>query len=145
MMRVPRERAWLLALLTLLAASSDNNGYVKTCNSVNFFIVRKGEVWTATPQNQMQGITRQKTIDLCKQIGIPIVEKDFTLTSVYSADEAFATGTFPSQLSVIEVDGRIIGDGKPGPIVAKICAAYKDVVRADIERGRDAVRAQLRE
>lgn len=91
----------------------------------------------------MQGITRQKTIDTCKILGIPVEEKDFTLTSVYSADEVFVTGTFPSQLPVVEVDGRMIGDGKAGPIVAQINGGYKELVKADVERGRAQIRKEL--
>ncbi|KAF3050836.1 hypothetical protein E8E11_007660 [Didymella keratinophila] len=80
----------------------DLRGFVKTCNSVNFFIVRGEEVWAPTKDNQMQGITRQKTIDVCRANGIPVREMDFTLTEVYGADEAFCTGTFPSQIHVTE-------------------------------------------
>ncbi|KAL2799554.1 aminotransferase [Aspergillus keveii] len=90
----------------------DLNGFVKTCNSTNFFIVRNGEVWAPTTNNQMQGITRQKSIDACRANGNPVRELDFTLTEVYGADEAFCTGTFPSQIHVREVDGRQIADGK---------------------------------
>jgi len=122
----------------------DQNGYVKTCNSVNFFIVRPGGVvWTATPQNQMNGITRQKTIEVCKRLQIPIEERDYNLTSVYGADEAFATGTFPALLSVVNVDGRVIGTGEPGPMLQRLNAAYKELVEADRARGRDAIRAEL--
>jgi branched-chain amino acid aminotransferase len=76
----------------------DLRGFVKTCNSVNFFIVRGDEVWAPTKDNQMQGITRQKTIDVCRANGIVVKELDFSLTEVYGADEAFCTGTFPSQM-----------------------------------------------
>ncbi|GAA5986493.1 hypothetical protein JCM5350_003411 [Sporobolomyces pararoseus] len=121
----------------------DSRGNVKTCNSTNFFIVRDGKVLAPTPQNQMRGITRQKTIDLCRENGIPVEECDFALTSVYGADEAFCTGTFPSQLPVVEVDGRTIGDGKPGPMVARLQKLYADLVRADISRGREAVMREM--
>ncbi|GAA5832210.1 hypothetical protein JCM3766R1_002336 [Sporobolomyces carnicolor] len=117
----------------------DHNGFVKTCNSTNFFIVRDGKVLAPTPQNQMRGITRQKTIDLCRANGIPVEECDFTLTTVYGADEAFCTGTFPSQIPVVEVDGRTIGDGKPGPMVAELQRLYAELVKSDIARGREAV------
>lgn len=65
----------------------DKDGFVKTCNSTNFFIVRNGVVWAPTRKYQMQGITRAKTIELCRMHGIPIEECDFTLTEVYGADE----------------------------------------------------------
>ncbi|KAJ5710013.1 hypothetical protein N7493_009605 [Penicillium malachiteum] len=121
----------------------DLNGFVKTCNSVNFFIVRNGEVWAPTKNNQMQGITRQKSIDVCRANGIPVRELDFTLTEVYGADESFCTGTFPSQIHVIEVDGRQIGDGKRGPVTEKIQQLYTEAVRHDTERSREEIRAEL--
>ncbi|GAA6003270.1 hypothetical protein JCM10207_001835 [Rhodosporidiobolus poonsookiae] len=121
----------------------DKDGFVKTCNSTNFFIVRNGVVWAPTRRYQMQGITRQKTIDLCKQHGIPVEECDFTLTEVYGADEAFVTGTFPSQLPVVWVDGRTIGTGKPGPMVARLQQLYREMVKADVGRGRAAVMAEV--
>lgn len=116
---------------------------VKTCNSVNFFIVRGEEVWAPTKDNQMQGITRQKTIDVCRAHGITVRELDFSLTEVYGADEAFCTGTFPSQLHVVEVDGRCIGDGKRGLLTEKIQQLYTDMVGKDVKRSRDQVIADL--
>ncbi|KAL2848520.1 aminotransferase [Aspergillus pseudoustus] len=121
----------------------DLNGFVKTCNSTNFFIVRNGEVWAPTKNNQMQGITRQKSIDACRANGIPVRELDFTLTEVYGADEAFCTGTFPSQIHVREVDGRQIGDGKRGPITERIQGLYLEMVRMDTARSREEIRNEL--
>lgn len=121
----------------------DQRGFVKTCNSVNFFIVRGDEVWAPTKDNQMQGITRQKTIDACRSYGIPVRELDFSLTEVYGADEAFCTGTFPSQIHVVEVDGRAIGDGQCGAITAKIREIYADFVRKDVERSREEILAEV--
>lgn len=103
----------------------DPHGFVATCNSTNFFIVRKGEVWTSTGKYCMNGITRQKVIDLCKANDIPVHEKEFSLFDVYGADEAFVTGTFGGQTPVVKIDGREIGDGKPGPMVMKIRELYK--------------------
>ncbi|GGF80868.1 aminotransferase class IV [Alteromonas lipolytica] len=108
----------------------DPHGFVSTCNSTNFFIVRKGEVWTSTGDYAMKGITRQKTIDVCKANGIPVFEKNFSLVDVYSADEAFVTGTFGAQTPVVDVDGRTIGDGVPGPMVKKIRALYSAMAEA---------------
>ncbi|KAF0640549.1 hypothetical protein FPSE5266_10075 [Fusarium pseudograminearum] len=121
----------------------DLRGFVKTCNSVNFFIVRGDEVWAPTKDNQMQGITRQKTIDVCRANGITVKELDFTLTEVYGADEAFCTGTFPSQIHVTEVDGRIIGDGKRGAVTERIQQLYADLVKEDVQRPREAIRAEV--
>jgi len=93
----------------------DPHGFVATCNSTHFFIVRKGEVWTSTGDYCLGGITRGKVIELCKANDIPIFQKNFSLTDVYGAEEAFATGTFAGLVPVREVDGRIIGDGARGP------------------------------
>lgn len=106
----------------------DPLGFVSTCNSVNFFIVRKGEVWTSTGDFCLQGITRAKVIDICQEYGIPIFQKNFSLHDVYSADEAFVTGTFGAQVPVVEVDGRRIGSGAPGPTTARIRQLYKDML-----------------
>lgn len=108
----------------------DPHGFVATCNSTNFFIVRNGEVWTSTPRYCMNGITRQKVIDLCVQDGIPVYEKDFSLFEVYGADEAFVTGTFGGQTPVVKIDGREVGDGKPGPVVKRIRELYKALATA---------------
>ncbi|KAI8294970.1 hypothetical protein K4K59_004877 [Colletotrichum sp. SAR11_240] len=121
----------------------DMRGFVKTCNSVNFFIVRGDEVWAPTKDNQMQGITRQKTIDVCRAAGITVRELDFALTEVYGADEAFCTGTFPSQIHVTEVDGRKIGDGSKGPVTAAIQKLYAAEVTRDVSRPREAILADL--
>ncbi|WP_133011310.1 aminotransferase class IV [Marinomonas flavescens] len=106
----------------------DPQGFVATCNSTNFFFVRKGEVWTSTSKYCMNGITRQKVIDVCKQNDIPVHETDFSLFDVYAADEAFVTGTFGGQTPVVKIDGRLVGDGKPGPMVQRIRQLYKDLV-----------------
>ncbi|RGP76815.1 branched-chain amino acid aminotransferase [Fusarium longipes] len=121
----------------------DLRGFVKTCNSVNFFIVRGDEVWAPTKDNQMQGITRQKTIDVCRANGITVRELDFTLTETYGADEAFCTGTFPSQIHVTEIDGRVIGDGKRGPVTERIQQLYSELVKNDVGRSRDEIRAEV--
>ncbi|KAF3000932.1 hypothetical protein E8E13_008758 [Curvularia kusanoi] len=121
----------------------DLRGFVKTCNSVNFFIVRGDEVWAPTKDNQMQGITRQKTIDVCRANGIVVRELDFSLTEVYGADEAFCTGTFPSQIHVTEVDGRQIGDGKRGALTEKIQQLYAELVKRDVGRTREEISAEV--
>ncbi|KAH7180331.1 aminotransferase [Fusarium sp. MPI-SDFR-AT-0072] len=121
----------------------DLRGFVKTCNSVNFFIVRGDEVWAPTKDNQMQGITRQKTIDVCRANGITVRELDFTLTETYGADEAFCTGTFPSQIHVTEIDGRVIGDGKRGLMTERIQQLYSELVRKDVERSREEIKAEV--
>jgi branched-chain amino acid aminotransferase len=108
----------------------DVNGAVATCNATNFFIVVKGAVWTSTGQHCLNGITRQMVIELCRANHISLFERDFSLTNVYSADEAFVTGTFGSLTPVVEVDGRTIGSGEPGEMTAKLTGLYKQTVEA---------------
>ena len=91
----------------------------------------------------MQGITRQKTIDVCRANGITLRELDFSLTEVYGADEAFCTGTFPSQIHVVEVDGRQIGDGQRGGITEKIQQLYQELVKSDASRTREEIAAEV--
>ena len=106
----------------------DPFGFVNTTNACNFFIVRKGEVWTSTGDYCMNGITRQKVIDLCRNNDIPIHLRNFSLVDTYGADEAFLTGTFGAQTPVFEIDNRQIGSGEAGPIFHKIRQLYKDSI-----------------
>lgn len=107
----------------------DPHGFVATCNSTHFFIVRKGEVWTSTGDYCLPGITRAKVIELCKVNDIPISEKNFSLSEVYGAEESFVTGTFAGLAPVKEVDGRILSDGR-GPMVARLQGLYLDMLEA---------------
>lgn len=106
----------------------DVHGFVNTTNACNFFIVKKGAVWTSTGDYCMNGITRQKVIDLCRANDIPVFERNFSLVDTYSADEAFLTGTFGAQTPVSSIDGRTIGTGELGPMTARLRALYKDLV-----------------
>ncbi len=106
----------------------DQHGFVNTTNACNFFVVKKGAVWTSTGDYCMNGITRQKVIDLCHANGIPCYERNFSLVDTYSADEAFLTGTFGAQTPVSEIDGRTIGTGEIGPVTSRIRGLYKDLV-----------------
>ncbi|MCX8508376.1 MAG: D-amino acid aminotransferase [Rhodobacteraceae bacterium] len=108
----------------------DVHGFVNTTNACNFFIVRKGAVWTSTGDYCMNGITRQKVIDLCRANAIPVFERNFSLYDTYSADEAFLTGTFGAQTPVGEIDGRVIGSGQMGPMTERLRALYKALVAA---------------
>ena len=105
----------------------DPHGFVNTTNACNFFIVRRGEVWTSTGDYCMNGVTRQKVIDLCRADGIPVFEKNFSLYEAYGADEAFLTGTFGAQTPVAEIDGRQIGSGER-PVMSRIQALYKQAI-----------------
>lgn len=108
----------------------DPFGFVNTTNACNFFIVKKGAVWTSTGDYCMNGITRQKVIDLCRANDIPIFERTYSLVDTYSADEAFLTGTFGAQTPVFDIDGRVIGGGRPGPVFLRLRQLYKDMIRA---------------
>jgi branched-chain amino acid aminotransferase len=110
----------------------DLHGFVNTTNACNFFIVRKGEVWTSTGDYCMNGITRQKVIDLCRANAIPVFERNFSLVDTYGADEAFLTGTFGAQTPVSEIDGRQIGTGQMGPVTERLRGLYKDLIESHV-------------
>ena len=111
----------------------DLHGFVNTTNACNFFIVRKGAVWTSTGDYCMNGITRQKVIDLCRANDIPVVARNFSLVDTYGADEAFLTGTFGAQTPVSSIDGRTIGAGELGPMTTRIRALYKDLITVEVD------------
>jgi branched-chain amino acid aminotransferase len=110
----------------------DPHGFVATCNSTHFFIVRKGEVWTSTGQYCLGGITRGNVLAICREAGIPAFEKSFSLTDVYGAEEAFVTGTFAGVVPVRTIDGRTIGDGRRGSVVEKLQGLYRALVARDV-------------
>lgn len=109
----------------------DMHGFVNTTNACNFFIVRGGEVWTSTGDYCMNGITRRKVIELCRENGIPVFERNFSLVDTYGADEAFLTGTFGAQTPVGEIDGRVIGTGEMGPVTKRIRNLYKALIERE--------------
>lgn len=110
----------------------DPHGFVATCNSTHFFIVRKGEVWTSTGDYCLGGITRANVLDICRKNNIICHEKNFSLSQVYSADEAFCTGTFAGVVPVRKIDGRNIGDALPGPMVNRLQQLYRELVASDV-------------
>ncbi len=108
----------------------DPHGFVNTTNACNFFIVRKGEVWTSTGDYCMNGVTRQKVIDLCRLNDIPVFERNFSLVQAYGADEAFLTGTFGAQTPVASIDGKMIGTARGmGPVTRRINALYQELIK----------------
>lgn len=109
----------------------DPHGFVATCNSTHFFIVRDGEVWTSSGDYCLGGITRRNIIDLCKGNAIPVYEKNFSLTDVYGAEEAFVTGTFAGVAPVVEVDGRSMGEGQRGAMVEKLQQLYLALIDSE--------------
>lgn len=109
----------------------DPHGFVNTTNSCNFFIIRKGQVWTSTGDYCMNGVTRQKIIDLCRQNDISVYEKNFSLYETYSADEAFVSGTFGALTPVAQIDGKVIGNEKgAGLVTTRLQKLYRDLVTA---------------
>lgn len=120
----------------------DPLGFVATCNSTHFFIVRRGEVWTSSGQYCIPGITRGNMIRLCRANGIPVFEKQFSLYDVYGADEAFVTGTFAGLIPVRIIDGRPVRHplsqddwSGPGPISLRLSKLYKELCHSDARRG----------
>lgn len=120
----------------------DPHGFVATCNSTHFFIVKNGEVWTSTGQFCLGGVTRGLVIEAAKQNDIPVFEKNFSLTDVYNADEAFVTGTYAGLVPVREIDGRIIGSNTidaqtmPGPMVQHLRKIYRSQIQSAVDEGR---------
>ena len=119
----------------------DPHGFVATCNSTHFFIVRRGQLWTSTGQYCIPGITRANMIRLARELGIPVFEKPFSLYDVYGADEAFVTGTFAGLIPVREIDGRPVRNplstdewSGAGPVSRRLSAAYKELCVKDSRR-----------
>ena len=119
----------------------DPLGFVATCNSTHFFIVRRGEVWTSTGQYCVLGITRGNMIKLCRDNGIPVFEKQFSLYDVYGADEAFVTGTFAGLVPVREIDGRPVRHplcadawSGAGPVSLCLSKLYKELCAREATR-----------
>ena len=109
------------------AVMLDPQGFVSSCNSTNFFIVRGREVWTSTGRFCFNGITRGHIIDLYSKAGV-VQQKDFTLAQTYSATEAFVTGTLGGVTPVTKIDGHVIGDGQPGPVTKRIDEMYEEFI-----------------
>ncbi|MGC3940557.1 aminotransferase class IV [Roseobacter sp. EG26] len=111
----------------------DPYGFVNTTNACNFFIVRRGEVWTSTGDYCMNGVTRQKVIDLCRTNDIPVFEKNYSLYEAYGANEAFLTGTFGAQTPVAAIDGKPIGSDER-PMTKRIQTLYKALIKEEVSR-----------
>ena len=109
----------------------DPLGFVNTTNSCNFFMVKDNEVWTSTGDYCMNGITREKVINICFKNNIPISQRNFSLYEVYNADEAFITGTFGGQTFVSEIDKKQINDGEMGPLTRRINGLYLEMIEND--------------
>jgi branched-subunit amino acid aminotransferase/4-amino-4-deoxychorismate lyase len=114
----------------------DPHGFVATCNSTNFGCVIDGEIWLPPPGYLMPGITRANVMTLCREAGIALHEREFTLPQVYSADEAFVTGTFAGVVPVREIDGRVIGSGGCGPVTERLQCLYAELCDKEALKGR---------
>lgn len=109
----------------------DPHGYVSTCNSTHFFLVKDGEVWTSTGEFCLDGITRRKVLELCEANGIPSFERNFGIGDVRTADEAFVTGTFAGLTPVVSFDDEPMSDGRRGPMCERLQGLYIDLVREE--------------
>ncbi|MBX9991405.1 aminotransferase class IV [Phreatobacter oligotrophus] len=103
----------------------DPQGFVASCNSTNFFIVRRGTLWTSTGAFCFKGLTRQAVLDAWRAAGGTAEERPFTLAETYAADEAFITGTLGGVTPVTRIDGRTIGTGQPGPVTQLASERYQ--------------------
>ncbi|MBX6352499.1 MAG: branched-chain-amino-acid transaminase [Thermoflavifilum sp.] len=110
----------------------NSEGYVAECSGDNIFIVRRGELWTPPSYlGALEGITRNAIIDLARELGYVVHEEPFTRHDVYVAEEVFLTGTAAEVVPVVKVDGRVIGDGKPGPHTHRLLEGFRKLVRED--------------
>jgi branched-chain amino acid aminotransferase len=110
----------------------DPAGFVATCNSTHFFIVRRGELWTSPPDYCLGGITRGNILTAARNAGIDAFEKRFSLTDVYGADEAFVTGTFAGLVPVRSVDGRVIGESGARPVTERLRHLYHALIHRSL-------------
>lgn len=110
----------------------NNEGYVAECTGDNIFIIKDGKIYTpSTALGGLPGITRSAVIELARKMGYTVEETFFTRYDIYTADEAFLTGTAAEAIPVVELDGRAIGNGKPGPITQELIAAYRELVNSE--------------
>ncbi len=133
----------VIALVQALEAGADEalmldiHGFVSTCNATNFFMIKNREVWTSTGQYCLNGITRGKVLSICQKHHIVAYEKNFSLTDVYDADEAFVTGTFGGLTPVTQVDGREIGSGAFGPLTQQLHDLYQAEVALAVQATKE--------
>jgi len=116
----------------LEAIMLNEQGYVAECTADNVFIVHKGEIITpSASQGALKGITRGAVLDIAKELGMPARESDMTRYDIWCADECFLTGSGAEVIPAVKLDGRVIGDGKPGPITKRVLAAFRQRVLVD--------------
>jgi branched-chain amino acid aminotransferase len=111
----------------------DTRGFVAETNATHIFLATGGLVLTSHPVGCPEGITRATVLDLCRRHTIPHAERDLSLTEVYRADEVFCTGTMGELAPVVRVDGRMIGDGHPGPLTRRLSALFRELTAREGE------------
>ena len=112
----------------------DINGYVSTCNSTNFFIIKDNKVFTSRGEYCLNGVTRGKVIEICKKEKFSINQVDFTIDDVHNADEAFVTGTFAGIIPVISIDNHQLSAGKRGDVTQKLQLMYQDLITTEYSK-----------
>ena len=115
----------------------DVDGFVAEGSGENIFIIRKGKLYTPDLTSALEGITRDTIVQLAKEIGLEVIEKRITRDEVYTADEAFFTGTAAEVTPIRELDNRNIGSGTRGPITEQLQALYFDVVKGKSAKHAD--------
>lgn len=127
---------FIQALIQAINAGSDEalmldlNGFVSSCNSTNFFVVRKGALWTSSGRCCFNGITRATILRLAREADIPVFEGDFTLAETYAAEEAFVTGTLGGITPVSAIDGRMVPTHGMGKVTSRLNDLYQSYIRA---------------
>lgn len=112
----------------------NSDGFVAECTADNVFVVQKGRLLTPPlSAGALYGITRNTVLDCARELGIPAGEPNLSRYDLYIADEMFVTGTAAEIVPVIKVDGRVVGTGKPGPLTAKLLAAFREKTKTDGE------------
>jgi branched-chain amino acid aminotransferase len=115
------------------AVMLDLNGFVSETNDTNIFMVRGGTVCTPHADACLPGLTRQMVLDICREQGIPAVERNLSLTELYTADEAFTSGTMGELTPILEADGRTIGTGGAGELTRRLQTLHREVAWRDGE------------
>jgi branched-subunit amino acid aminotransferase/4-amino-4-deoxychorismate lyase len=124
--RLRDPEAWALLL--------DLKGKVTETNGANFLIVERGAIVSPTTRNILPGVSRNVVIEIAEKLGIPFAEHDFSVSAAMNADEAFLTSTPYCIMPVTSIDGRAVGNGKPGPVFQRLLESWTEEVGVDIKR-----------
>ncbi|MDD3021932.1 MAG: aminotransferase class IV, partial [Alphaproteobacteria bacterium] len=109
----------------------DIHGNVSEGSGDNIFVVKNGVIITPPTLNNLRGVTRLVVLELAASMGLTLLERNLGYFDLYAADEVFVTGTAAEVGPIREIDGRIIGNGKPGPITRQLMAAYKTATQKE--------------